>query len=525
MYIFQEEKDMDCVEKWGVFELSFLGKCDGNPYIDYSIKAEFSNKNEQIITDGFYDGDGIYRVRFMPSFTGEYSYRVWGNCLDGEKKGSFFVTPVKEESNNHGPVKVIHEHYLAYADNMPYNSIGTTCYAWVHQPDELCSITLDTLQNSSFNKIRFCIFPKFYKYKEKEPVTYPYIRGKSVGQDEKYTKKELEVPFYTESHIEDIRDFDCTFFNTEHFKRLDYYIGKLMELGIEADLILMHPYDKWGFSTMNRECDELYLKYVTARYAAFRNVWWSMANEYDLTCKDDDRWNEYGRLVTSHDPYHHMCSIHNCIRYFDYSKEWITHCSMQRTDLYCHAELTDKYVKQYNKPVIWDEIAYEGNIDAGWGNISGQELVRRFWEASLRGGYAGHGETYVHPDDILWWSHGGKLHGESEPRLSFLKKILDETPGGYLKRGQGIFDEVVGIPYDEENEATWTTVRYCSYEIHYYGFGRPSFRDYNLPDDEEYRIEVIDTWNMTVTDTGIHHGFTRISLPQKEYVAVRLVRM
>ena len=91
---------MDCVEKWGVFELS-SGKCDGNPYIDYSIKAEFSNKNEQIITDGFYDGDGIYRVRFMPSFTGEYSYRVWGNCLDGEKKGSFFVTPVKEESNNH----------------------------------------------------------------------------------------------------------------------------------------------------------------------------------------------------------------------------------------------------------------------------------------------------------------------------------------------------------------------------------------------------------------------------------------
>ena len=102
---------------------------------------------------------------------------------------------------------------------------------------------------------------------------------------------------------------------------------------------------------------------------------------------------------------------------------------------------------------------------------------------------------------------------------------MDETPGGYLKRGQGIFDEVVGIPYDEENEATWTAVRYCSYEIHYYGFGRPSFRDFNLPDDEEYMIEVIDTWNMTVTNTGIHHGFTRISLPQKEYVAVRLVRM
>lgn len=80
---------MDCVEKWGVYELSFLGKRDGNPYIKYSIRAEFSNENERIVTDGFYDGDGIYKVRFMPSYTGAYSYRVWGNCLDEEKKAVF----------------------------------------------------------------------------------------------------------------------------------------------------------------------------------------------------------------------------------------------------------------------------------------------------------------------------------------------------------------------------------------------------------------------------------------------------
>lgn len=27
-----------------------------------------------------------------------------------------------------------------------------------------------------------------------------------------------------------------------------------------------------------------------------------------------------------------------------------------------------------------DECAYEGNINYGWGNITGEEMTRRFWE-------------------------------------------------------------------------------------------------------------------------------------------------
>lgn len=57
------------------------------------------------------------------------------------------------------------------------------------------------------------------------------------------------------------------------------------------------------------------------------------------------------------------------------------------------------------------------------------ELVRRFWEATCRGGYAGHGETYLEKDKILWWSHGGELHGDCPERLQFLYQILSETPG------------------------------------------------------------------------------------------------
>ena len=83
-----------------------------------------------------------------------------------------------------------------------------------------------------------------------------------------------------------------------------------------------------------------------------------------------------------------------------------------------------------------DEIAYEGNIQHEWGDISGKELTRRFWEAACRGGYATHGETYLSPDNILWWSHGGVLHGESPERIKFLKEIFRRDTGNRLNANE-----------------------------------------------------------------------------------------
>lgn len=140
----------------------------------------------------------------------------------------------------------------------------------------------------------------------------------------------------------------------------------------------------------------------------------------------------------------------------------------------------------------------------------------------MRGGHAGHGETYLDENDILWWSHGGIHKGESPARLAFLLDILKQTPGRYLKHGNGIFDEVVGVSeYDELSTKPWV-MKVCDYEIHYLGICQPAFRTFFLPEDTEYEIDVIDTWNMTVTPAGIHKGITRIELPQKQYIAIRL---
>lgn len=54
------------VEKWGVFEFSSEGTTAGNPFLERSITALFESDSERKTVNGFYDGNGIYKVRFMP---------------------------------------------------------------------------------------------------------------------------------------------------------------------------------------------------------------------------------------------------------------------------------------------------------------------------------------------------------------------------------------------------------------------------------------------------------------------------
>ena len=503
---------MDTVEKWGVFEVAAQGESAGNPFVERTISATFTGAQERVSVEGFYDGDGLYRVRFMPSFEGEYTYELDGSYGGGRREGRFTVLPAG--AGNHGPVRVAGRYHFAYADGTPYRCLGTTCYVWDLQSDERIAQTLESLKASAFNKIRFCVFPKHYDYNLGEPRSYPY---EGTPMDSSVLTKEnfFQYTFKTEGNR-----FDYMRFNPAHFRHVEKCILSLQELGIEADLIMMHPYDRWGFCTMTKEQDDLYWRYAVARFAAYRNVWWSLANEYDLfPTKTIADWERFAQILCDRDPYRRLRSIHNCRAFYDYTRPWVTHCSIQRQDLYKTAELVNEWRERFGKPVVLDEIAYEGNIQHGWGNISGEEMTRRFWEAACRGGYPGHGETYMNADDVLWWSHGGRLRGESWKRFGLLRQILEEAPGqGLAPWEKCAWDEVCAVPEDE------FLYPVKSYYLFYYSFMRPSFRDFRFDDQTPFEVRVIDTWDMTVEYRGVFRGGFRVSLPGKAYMAVEIRR-
>lgn len=486
------------VEQWGIFELALKGSADGNPFLDVALTCYFSYKHRTVEVDGFYDGDGIYRVRFMPDTQGEWRYQTKSNRDElSAIEGTF--TCGAPGAGNHGPVRVANTYHFTYADGAPYKQIGTTCYVWNLQGDDLEEQTLATLAQSPFNKIRFCVFPKHYRYNENEPAHYPFpCLAKGSSQWLGSNKSEIRQGWH----------FDFERFVPAYFQHLEQRIGQLRDLGIEADIILFHPYDRWGFSTMTAEQDDRYLRYVVARLAAYRNVWWSMANEYDLMdAKSMADWDRFFRVVQESDPYQHLRSIHNCRGFYDHSKPWVTHQSIQHRDL----TLTTTWREQVKKPVVVDECCYEGNIPMAWGNISAQEMVHRFWEGAARGGYVGHGETYLHPEAVLWWSKGGVLHGESASRLAFLRQILEAGPAEGLDPMTQVLRQHPCAGKDHE------------YYLIYTGVAQPALLEFNLPEDKVYRGEVIDTWNMTVTPVEeTYSGRVDIPMPGKAYQALIL---
>ena len=511
------------IPKYEVFELTLSGPEEGNPFVDVDLTADFSCGADKRTVSGFYDENETYRIRFMPDAEGQWSYLTHSNCdmLDN-LTGTFTCIPALPDQ--HGPVRVRDTFHFAYDDGTPYYPFGTTAYNWINQPQETIKKTIQTLSEHSFNKIRMGGFPKCYAFNLDDPERYPFVGGRNP--DSKSPPPDfLQMFMWAEF---DAYRFDLTRFDVEWWRHFEWCISQMAALDIQVDLIVFHPYDRWGFSKMTEEENLRYLRYLVARVGAYSNIWWSMANEWDcIPSKSEAQWEIYASEIQKWDASRHLCSIHNCTKEYDYHRPWITHVSWQRIDYYSHVELVDKMRETWQKPIVVDEICYEGNVDSGWGNITGEELTRRFWEVSVRGGYCTHGETYLRENNILWWAKGGELTGSSPARIAFLRRILEDMGGIDPDPTHKDWDAVWGhsgnpIPVSMDTPFGEMTINMTTDMICYFGFSRPAFRNFRLPQETKYKVDIIDTWNMTVsTLPGTYSGETRIDLPGTTYIAVR----
>ncbi len=525
-------------------ELELKGEAPIGSQVEVDVKAEITCDEKTWNLKGFYAGNHIYKVRFLPEETGTYRYKITG-VVTGE--GTVEVCPA--DGNHHGIVRADGTH-LRHEDGTFISTFGTTVYALAHQTEEITEETFSSLECGAFNKIRMCVFPKHYEYNKNEPGHFAFHRAES----------EKDVVFRDNLGGErSVKPFDTHRPDFDFWEDFETKLNRLFDMGIQVDLILFHPYDRWGHSHMAQESNLRYLDYAIRRLAAYPNIWWSMANEYDLFYDwKMEQWHEIETYISVNDPYRHLLSNHKCFLEYDYGREAITHVSVQTGVLSRVAE----FQKEFGKPVCYDECCYEGNLKETWGSISAKEMVNRFWKVTVTGGYCTHGEVILEDDivtqeqqdnAILWWAKGGKLKGESPARIKFLRDLVESLPAPLEPYAVGLnkimlmskeeLNSVMNVVPEDmrgffsifykmgEKEKLYQFLPAYSYAGHigeevylyYLGTDCPARFRPEVASGKSYRAEIINVWDMTreVVEKDYQMG-DELRLPGREYTAILL---
>ncbi|MDT0541837.1 MULTISPECIES: DUF5605 domain-containing protein [Streptomyces] len=257
--------------------------------------------------------------------------------------------------------------------------------------------------------------------------------------------------------------------------RLDQQIGALGAIGVQAE-VMLHGRD---------------IPETVERLARHPHVWWCAPEDPDA--QTDVQECDHG---------HHPLTVHGGV-HTDFGAPWITHASLRHQQVRAVSRLT----RDLCKPVLADDCGAEGDDPDPDAALSAEELVFRVWEGVCRGGYVAHGEAH---GPRPWRAHGGRLRGSSAPRVAFLRSILDEAPPG--------------LAHTPETYDASTLEAPGEYWLQYLGPHRYPRRPFELPGGP-WRVDVIDTWNMTVrTLDSTPTGRFEVELPAEPYFAIRIRR-
>ena len=207
--------------------------------------------------------------------------------------------------------------HFAYGTARGSCRLGTTALCLDAPAEALQEATLATLARSPFTKLRMCVFPKSYLFNTNEPDLYPFARDR---------RRRLGLHPFRPGVLPAPGAADRAAHRARHRGRPDP-LPPVRPLGL-----LGHgpgrrrPVPALPGPAAGRAPRRLVVAGQRVRPAV-------VEDGRGLGAPRGSRPPERPR-----GPPH---SIHNCFGFYDHARPWITHCSIQRTDVYRTAENTD----------------------------------------------------------------------------------------------------------------------------------------------------------------------------------------
>lgn len=276
-----------------------------SPFADVLVEADFTAPSGKVSTmPGFYDGDGIWRVRFNPGEVGAWSYRIRSRPHNDEltASGSFEVTP--RETTGFLKATPGEAWGFHFENGEPVFLLGDTVYdifGMAYCGGDTKSF-LERRRSQGFNLIR---------------ARVPMSQFHPPEGDFEWHNRNM----WAWGGSRSAPRFDL--FNLDWFRHVDEQIRMIGELGFGIELIM----EGWGFefpfnhrTWFTTEWEELWMRYLIARFDAFPAVYfWTPLNEYEYYPNGDwhwkpasDRWAlRVGRWIKATAPHGHILSMHN----------------------------------------------------------------------------------------------------------------------------------------------------------------------------------------------------------------------
>ncbi len=402
------------------------GRRARNPFTDARLFGTFEKADgpQKWRVDGFSDAEdgSVYRVRFMPPVSGDYTYEV--QYRQGLSRKTFAGKFHARSGGRRGPIRVDPKnrwHFVWEGTGEHYFFNGTTAYWFIGWRDEhVIQSSIERLHQLKINRLRVTIAGRTSLYYG-EPVMAgtswtPFItawpsRAGNFGRPD-----DIYYP-----------GFDYSRFQVSYWQKFERALRYARDRDMIFSLVLdmndsrVHP-------APASDDEHRFIQYAIARFAAFSNITWDLGD--DLDQYRDDAWTHAtGTLIKQWDPYQHLATSHPVDNvHQDRTSPWFDFTSFQEWSRTQHAFMLAQRQRQQSLgriiPQTNEEYGYEDHYPMwakGLGSESADTLRRSAWEIVMAGGYQTSGETARRGTNVWPDTGGGWMNGRGDDTMTMFQ--------------------------------------------------------------------------------------------------------
>lgn len=326
-----------------------------NPFV-VQITGKFTHESGDVLQiPGFYDGDGIWKVRFCPTKEGHWCGEVASDDPNLDGFSSLVLACVPNENERvHGRVMTdAHApHRFRFEDGTVCVPLGfewdwMSAYHQVHgveapsdRDNPSFEDAVDLVCEGGSNYLMANLYAHFYHRTEISDQTRPYLY-------------QFPEHFIFEGTNDDP---DHARLNIAFFQTFDRAVAALHQRGVMLHLMIQVQNKKVNWPERATEEDDRFWRYLVARYQAYGNVIWDISKEsYNLLNRTGSHDYTLSRiaLIKASDGYDHLITAHDSER-----ESWGKETAV---DAVCD--------------FISDQVKFGGTVD-GWEMASAYKLNR-----------------------------------------------------------------------------------------------------------------------------------------------------